>query len=53
VTKWGAWGKGKVQIQEIIDGFRAPRNVAVAPDGSVYVLDHWDDRIQKFSIPIP
>jgi DNA-binding beta-propeller fold protein YncE len=43
VSKWGTRGSG--------DGeFRGPADVAVASDGSVYVADSHNDRIQKFSV---
>jgi DNA-binding beta-propeller fold protein YncE len=38
---WGAQGSGNGQFQN-------PRNVAVGPDGSVYVADSGNHRIQKF-----
>ena len=42
VSKWGAEGSG--------DGeFYNPWGVAVASDGSVYVVDMWNHRIQKFT----
>jgi len=42
VSKWGTPGEG--------DGeFNRPIDVAVAPDGSVYVPDTMNHRIQKFS----
>ena len=42
VTKWGTPGEG--------DGeFNRPAAVAVASDGSVYVSDWFNHRIQKFT----
>ena len=42
VSKWGTNGSGDGQ-------FYHPHGVAVAPDGSVYVLDSKNDRVQKFT----
>ena len=42
VRQWGTVGTG--------DGeFRFPRGIAVASDGRVYVVDLYNDRIQKFA----
>lgn len=38
---WGAPGSGSGQ-------FQSPKGVAVAPDGSLYVVDSRNNRIQKF-----
>ena len=42
VSKWGADGEGDGELSDA-------SGVAVAPDGSVYVLDSGNHRIQKFS----
>jgi len=43
VIQWGALGTGDGQ-------FKWPHRIAVAPDGSVYVADTDNNRIQKFSV---
>jgi DNA-binding beta-propeller fold protein YncE len=40
--KWGSWGDGEGQ-------FDYPYGIAIAPDGSVYVSDHGNRRIQTFT----
>ena len=43
VIRWGTEGSG--------DGeFIYPKGIAVAPDGSVYVSDQNNHRIQQFSV---
>ena len=47
VSKWGTEGEGEGE-------FHYPYRVAVASDGSVYVADKNNNRIQKFSVgPYP
>ena len=43
VSKWGTEGQGDGQ-------FISAEGVAMAPDGSVYVADSGNHRIQKFSV---
>src|SRR6266567_8121971 len=42
VTKWGSYGSAPGQ-------FAYPRGLAVGPDGSVYLADFSNNRIQKFT----
>ena len=42
-ARWGTNGTGDGQ-------FFAPNGVAVAPDGSFYIADRFNHRIQKFSV---
>ena len=43
VSKWGTAGNEDGQ-------FRRPMGIGVAPDGSVYVADTFNHRIQEFSV---
>ena len=43
VSQWGSEGSGPGQMQ-------SPFGVAVAPDGTVYVVDQGNDRIQAFCV---
>ena len=42
ISKWGTYGTGDGEFFGLI-------GVAVASDGSIYVTDYWNNRIQKFS----
>ena len=46
-----AWGSfGNLQVGEAPGGtFYEPWGIAIAPDGSVFVADTWNHRIQKFT----
>lgn len=41
-TSWGTQGNNKGELN-------TPKGIAIGPDGSVYVADSGNDRIQKFS----
>lgn len=42
VTKWGAWGAGNGQFEGL-------SSVATDPSGNVYVVDQYNNRVQKFT----
>jgi DNA-binding beta-propeller fold protein YncE len=46
--EWGVFGDG-ANIPNPIGTFNEPWGIAVGPDGSVYVSDTWNHRIQKFT----
>ncbi|HEX2910075.1 MAG TPA: 6-bladed beta-propeller [Chloroflexia bacterium] len=41
VNQWGSTGSGPAE-------FKAPTDLALAPDGSIYVMDSGNQRVQKF-----
>ncbi len=43
VSKWGERGEGDGQ-------FNLPSGIAVAPDGSIYVADQTNHRVQKILV---
>ncbi len=49
INQWGAFGDLLNTGQAPIGTFDEPWGVAVGPDGSVYVSDTWNHRVQKFS----
>ncbi len=47
--EWGSLGQSTDQTPAALGTFNEPWGVAVGPDGSVYVSDTWNHRIQKFT----
>ena len=46
IKVWGSYGEG----QNATNGtFNEPWSIAIGPDGSVFVADTWNHRIQKFT----
>jgi predicted membrane-bound mannosyltransferase/DNA-binding beta-propeller fold protein YncE len=48
LQQWGFFADG-VTTPAPLGGFNEPWGVAVGPDGSVYVTDTWNHRVQKFT----
>jgi predicted membrane-bound mannosyltransferase/DNA-binding beta-propeller fold protein YncE len=46
--QWGSFADG-INIPVAPGAFNEPWGIAVGPDGSVYVTDTWNHRIQKFT----
>ncbi len=49
ISSWGSFAQSTDQAAAPAGTFNEPWGVAVGPDGSVYVTDTWNHRIQKFS----
>jgi DNA-binding beta-propeller fold protein YncE len=46
---WGSYFQGTDQAAAPMGTFNEPWGVAIGPDGSVYVTDTWNHRVQKFT----
>jgi predicted membrane-bound mannosyltransferase/sugar lactone lactonase YvrE len=49
INTWGSFGAGDGLSPAAQGNFNEPWDLAVGPDGSVYVADTWNHRIQKFT----
>lgn len=49
VSMWGEFGQSTDESQAPMGSFFEPWGVGVAPDGTVYVADTWNHRIQHFT----
>jgi len=48
LEQWGSFGDG-VNAPNPMGTFNEPWGIAVAPDGTVYVSDTWNHRVQRFT----
>jgi DNA-binding beta-propeller fold protein YncE len=49
LNEWGTYGETTQTSEAPAGTFREPWGLAVGPDGSVYVADTWNHRVQKFT----
>jgi predicted membrane-bound mannosyltransferase/DNA-binding beta-propeller fold protein YncE len=49
ISTWGVYGAANGTIAAAPSTFNDPWGIAVGPDGSVYVSDTWNNRVQKFT----
>jgi predicted membrane-bound mannosyltransferase/DNA-binding beta-propeller fold protein YncE len=49
LNEWGIFGESTAESTAPGGAFREPWGVGVGPDGSVYVADTWNHRVQKFT----
>ena len=49
ISSWGEYGTANGNTAAAPGTFNDPWGIAVGPDGSVYVADTWNNRIQKFT----
>jgi sugar lactone lactonase YvrE len=49
ISAWGTYGAANGNTPAAPGTFNDPWGIAVGPDGSVYVSDTWNNRIQKFT----
>lgn len=49
IGQWGSYGQTEAEAVAPPGTFSEPWGVTVAPDGSIYVADTWNHRVQKFS----
>jgi len=47
--EWGGYGETTAQATAAPGTFNEPWGIAVAPDGTIYVADTWNHRIQHFT----
>jgi DNA-binding beta-propeller fold protein YncE len=47
--QWGSFAQGTDQTPAPLGTFNEPWGIAVGPDGTVYVTDTWNHRVQKFT----
>lgn len=49
LNQWGSFAQATDQSPAPLGTFNEPWGVAVGPDGSVYVTDTWNHRVEKFT----